>query len=274
MKTKTQVASSLSAATVDEQMEQNKQPIFDPLGLYPKNSIERLTGSIQPMEPPLEQQKAVVDPLSLYQDNSELTQDVAMSKSLPFLKQPQVLNGKPGDRGFDPFNFASNEAAFGWQREAEIKHARIAMLATVGWVLSELSHNNIASQFGLKSILGVSDKVPSILNGGLERVNPLFFVGAISAAAALEFIAIKNDFVTGKQFNFDPLRLGGKNEKEQFYMKEAELFNGRLAMLAITGFAIQEFVLNEAVVNQTPIFFKFFGETVAQLLGTGGAISV
>merc|ERR1712224_469220 len=87
---------------------------------------------------------------------------------------------------------------------------------------------------------------------------------------------IKNDFVTGKpgEFNFDPLRLGGKNEKEQFYMKEAELFNGRLAMLAITGFATQEFVLNEAVVNQTPIFFKFFGETVAQLLGTGGAISV
>jgi len=273
MKTKTQVATLLSAATVDEPMEQNKQPIFDPLGLYPKNSIERMTGSIQPIEPPLEQQNAVVDPLSLYQDNSELTQNVAMSKSLPFLKQPQVINGQPGNRGFDPFNFASNEAAFGWQREAEIKHARIAMLATVGWVLSELSHNDIASQFGLKSILGVSYKVPSILNGGLENVNPLFFVGAISAAAALEFIAIKNDFVTG-EFNFDPLRLGGKNEKEQFYMKEAELFNGRLAMLAITGFAIQEFVLNDAVVNQTPIFFKFFGETVAQLLGTGGAISV
>merc|ERR1712232_207343 len=200
---------------------------------------------------------------------------IVMSKSLPFLKQPQVMGGKIGDRGFDPFNFASNEAAFGWQREAEIKHARIAMLATVGWVLSELSHNNIASQFGLKSILGASDKVPSILNGGLERANPLFFVGAISAAAALEFISIKNNFATGKpgEFNFDPLRLGGNTEKEKFYMKEAELFNGRLAMLAITGFAIQEFVLNDAVVNQTPIFFKFFGETVAQLLGTGGAIS-
>ena len=35
-------------------------------------------------------------------------------------------------------------------------------------------------------------------------------------------------------------------------MKEAELFYGRLGMLAITGFAVQEFFLHSAVVNQMP----------------------
>ena len=42
-------------------------------------------------------------------------------------------------------------------------------------------------------------------------------------------------------------------------------------MLAITGFAIQEFFTNTAVINQTPIFFKPFGDVVSQLLESGAA---
>jgi len=50
------------------------------------------------------------------------------------------------------------------------------------------------------------------------------------------------------------------NRKE---METAELKNGRLAMLGITGFAFQEFVWGTPVVDQTPIFFTFFGEVLA-----------
>jgi len=46
-------------------------------------------------------------------------------------------------------------------------------------------------------------------------------------------------------------------------METAEIKNGRLAMLAITGFAIQEFVYGTPVVDQTPIFFTFFGDVLA-----------
>jgi hypothetical protein len=35
----------------------------------------------------------------------------------------------------------------------------------------------------------------------------------------------------------------------------AEIKNGRLAMIAAAGFAIQETVNGEAVIDQTPIFF-------------------
>ena len=52
------------------------------------------------------------------------------------------------------------------------------------------------------------------------------------------------------------MSLGGKIDKEQHFMQEAELFNGRLGMLAITGFAIQEWFLNSAVVDQIPTFLK------------------
>jgi len=38
-------------------------------------------------------------------------------------------------------------------------------------------------------------------------------------------------------------------------METAEIKNGRLAMLAITGMALQELISGMAVVDQTPFFF-------------------
>ena len=42
------------------------------------------------------------------------------------------------DVGFDPLGFAKNKEDLLNYREAEIKHARLAMLAAAGWPLSEL----------------------------------------------------------------------------------------------------------------------------------------
>jgi len=56
-------------------------------------------------------------------------------------------------------------------------------------------------------------------------------------------------------------------------MQEADIFNGRLAMLAITGFITQEFYTNTSIINETPIFFKPVGNFIEQLLLNGGATS-
>merc|ERR1712232_1516501 len=40
------------------------------------------------------------------------------------------------------------------------------------------------------------------------------------------------------------------------WMQTAEIKNGRLAMMGITGLAIQEFATGVSVVDQYPIFFK------------------
>jgi len=201
--------------------------------------------------------KTIIDPLSLYSDKSELTTNVDMSASLPFLKRPAHLNGSlPGDRGFDPLNFSSEASALDWYRNAEIKHGRLAMLATVGWPIAELTHNTVAAQFDLESTLGLQDKAPSVLNGGLGGTNPLFWIAAIGAAAALEFVTTKNgDGQEPGDFGFDPLSLTGTGFEQQFFVQEAEIFNGRLAMLAITGFVAQEFTTNTAVIHETPFFF-------------------
>ena len=54
-----------------------------------------------------------------------------MSISLPFLPRPKALTGAlAGDVGFDPFGFAKSEADLMNYREAEIKHARLAMLVS------------------------------------------------------------------------------------------------------------------------------------------------
>ncbi|KAL3914933.1 MAG: hypothetical protein SGILL_005880 [Bacillariaceae sp.] len=265
-----------AASAVVEEGLMNQQPIFDPLGLYNKNSPERAAGIIQPLETPLEKDSAVVDPLGLYPNQSaEVSLESDRSASIPFLKRPAHLDGSlPGDRGFDPFNFASGDAStLQWYRDSELRHSRIAMLAAVGWPLAELFHKNLAGSFGLPSMLADSDKVPSVLNGGLDMTNPLFWVGVLSATAALEFLSTQklNAGTDALDFGFDPLGLGGKTEKQQFFMQEAEIFNGRLAMLAITGFAIQEFLTNSAVIDQTPIFFKPFADVVATLMGAAGS---
>ena len=240
-----------------------KRQIFDPLGLYPQNSPERTAGLIEPLEVITASSAAasrdIFDPLRLYQSSSSLVEEgVDMSASLPFLRRPALLDRTlPGDRGFDPFNFASTPSDLLWQRRAEIKHARLAMLGVAGWLSAELLHGPIAQAFNLPTMLASSERVPSILNDGLVHAAfPAFWIGTIALAAVIEISESVEENTSMKldpaDMGFDPLGLGGTTRKEKFFMKEAELFYGRLGILAITGFAVQEFFLHTAVVNQMP----------------------
>ena len=149
-----------------------------------------------------------------------------------------------------------------WMREAEIKHARLAMLAVVGWPLAEL----FAGSFGALSFTG--GRAPSLFNGGIDAYAP-FFLLATAGAAYLELLAVddvnqtwlnSNDgyakYSPGASLGFDPLGLAAQADGK-VDLKTAEIFNGRLAMMAITGFAVQEFLWGKPVVEQTPFFFHF-----------------
>jgi len=52
-------------------------------------------------------------------------------------------------------------------------------------------------------------------------------------------------------------------------MQLAEIKNGRLAMISIFGFAIQEFVSKSGVVDETPFFFFPLGETLKAYTNSG-----
>lgn len=134
------------------------------------------------------------------------------------------------------------------------------MLAAVGWPLAELLNPFIAMD-------GHNGRAPSLFNGGLfDGPIPFFLVLAAGSAAYIEYIAEEQankrwqpgaatSHIAG-DLGFDPF---GLSKEEGAYRQKAlranELFNGRLAMLAITGFSVSEFVWGKPVVALTPFFF-------------------
>eukprot|EP00548_Thalassiothrix_antarctica_P018345 CAMPEP_0194194310 /NCGR_PEP_ID=MMETSP0154-20130528/75514_1 /TAXON_ID=1049557 /ORGANISM="Thalassiothrix antarctica, Strain L6-D1" /LENGTH=266 /DNA_ID=CAMNT_0038918731 /DNA_START=96 /DNA_END=896 /DNA_ORIENTATION=- len=155
-----------------------------------------------------------------------------MSRSMPFMKRPAILDGSiAGDVGFDPLGFANTKENLVNYREAEIKHARLAMLAAAGWPLSELWDWKIAVLFGMPALVDNADRAPSILNGGLDKVSPFYWIGCLIFAGAVDFygsIVVKKnnpDYFPGN-LGFDPLGLYPKDAEGQKQMQLKEIKNG------------------------------------------------
>jgi hypothetical protein len=86
-----------------------------------------------------------------------------------------------------PFGFGgADKASLTYMREAEIKHARLAMLAVVGWPLAELWDKKIASFLGISDALTSTGASPSLLNGGLDKIEPEYWVIVVALAALFE----------------------------------------------------------------------------------------
>jgi hypothetical protein len=209
-------------------------------------------------------------------DQDVLTQSISpqMSQALPFMERPAALDGfLAGDVGFDPFGFAKDKDTLMNYREAEIKHARLAMLAAAGWPISELFDKKLAAVAGLEPVLQSADRAPSVLNGGLGKVSPIYWGLCLAGAAAIDlygtFVASKKEGYTPGDLGFDPLGLFPKDKEGQEYAKLSEVKNGRLAMIAITAFAVQEFVTQSGVVDETPFFFKPLPQVMFEYANSG-----
>ena len=143
------------------------------------------------------------------------------------------------------------------------------MLAAAGWPLSELWDRKIASVLDLPPILDATNRAPSVLNGGLGKINPAYWIGCIALAAAVEgYGGMVNSKKAGYfpgDYGFDPFGLYPKDENGQARMRLSEIKNGRLAMVAITAFAAQEFVAGTAVVDHAGLFFKPITQVLSDL---------
>jgi len=167
-----------------------------------------------------------------------------MSEALPFLTRPEQLKGMVGDVGFDPLNF-SKSMDIKWMREAEIKHGRASMLATLGFVMQQY--------LTLPGYEHVDDSnlAPSVV-GASAMLQIVFWMGV------LEFWTNKGNVTMETMFEdpdrqpgnlgFDPMGLSvGKTEDELNDMQLKELKNGRLAMLAIGGMIHHNWITGEAL---------------------------
>jgi hypothetical protein len=145
--------------------------------------------------------------------------------------------------------------------------------AAAGWPISELLDRNIADYFGLHSLLDDADRVPSLLNGGMENVPSVWWGFCLGLTAAIDSYGVQrarsagyNSDYTPGDLGFDPLRLYPLDKEGQKEMQLKEIKNGRLGMIAILAFSLQEYSSNLGVVDETPFFFYPITETAEKFL--------
>lgn len=174
--------------------------------------------------------------------------------------EPLALTNLPADAGFDPLSLATDQTTLVQYREAEVKHGRLAMLGTVGWVAGELFDEPLASLLGMPApIVENGGLTPSLLNGGLTSlISPVYWFAIFLAANFIEStgqdlkvasMVTSADWVPGT-LGFDPLGLYPTSSAEQKNRLTAEIVNGRIAMVSITAMALQEAMTGESVVHR------------------------
>ena len=193
---------------------------------------------------------------------------------------PETIPGALAPVGFfDPLGFAAkaNEATLKRYREAELTHGRVAMLAAVGFLVGEAVEG--------KSVLWDASITGPAINH-LPQVPPILWVFIGAGIAKAESIRaeigwvepenvpvdkpgqLREEYIPGN-LGFDPLGLYPQDEAGQMRMQTTEIKNGRLAMIAISAFAFQEFASKLGVVNETPIFFKPIGGVMTEYANSG-----
>ena len=185
------------------------------------------------------------------------------SQALPFLDRPEVLDEVrlAGDAGFDPLGLATDAESLIRYRDAELKHARLAMLAAVGWPLGELFQPDLAAQWHAPSLVfAQGGENPSVLNGGLQNVPVVFWAGAIAVAVAAELAGLQaaND---GKAPGDLGLRAGQGAVAgllgSEAAVADAELANGRVAMLAVVAYVLQEFAATSTGIPEPVVSLSY-----------------
>ena len=173
-----------------------------------------------------------------------------MSRAMPFMEKNPILDmTMAGDYGFDPLGLAKTKEVLRRYREAEVKHARLAMLVATGWPLWELYEQNIAGIYS-----------PSVVGGDCDRVEPLFWVFALALSSFAETHSMRRSRSEDSEYypgnlGFDPLTLYPEDDFGRKILQTAEIKHGRTAMMAVVLYGIEEAVFNKGVIDQTPYFF-------------------
>jgi|ERR1712072_44272 len=151
---------------------------------------------------------------------------------------------------WDPLNLLegkSKEEVYRW-REAELAHGRVAMIASLGFLVQEEFHPLFGGNIDGAAIDSIPEIPPvfwailPIVIGMCETLRAQ--IGWASPSDPDNFMKLRPNYYPG-DLKFDPLGLKPTDPAELLTMQNRELNHGRLAMFAAAGFLAQETVNHE-----------------------------
>jgi light-harvesting complex I chlorophyll a/b binding protein 1 len=182
------------------------------------------------------------------------------SKSLPFMNRPALLDGSmAGDVGFDPLGLSGIDDIgidLYWLREAEVKHARVAMLAVVGVLQVEIfgpapGCEMCTSKNQMEAFWQFWNAHPQYIAGALVFITMIEFFSGIAVTSGRE-----SGMRAPGDFGLDPLGFK-KGDADKFKRLQAqEIANGRLAMWAAAGELMQGMTTDEGALGNLMTSFS------------------
>eukprot|EP00537_Pseudo-nitzschia_pungens_P000001 CAMPEP_0172366726 /NCGR_PEP_ID=MMETSP1060-20121228/16777_1 /TAXON_ID=37318 /ORGANISM="Pseudo-nitzschia pungens, Strain cf. cingulata" /LENGTH=206 /DNA_ID=CAMNT_0013090693 /DNA_START=81 /DNA_END=701 /DNA_ORIENTATION=- len=143
-------------------------------------------------------------------------------------------------KGFDPLGLADlgSEETLAWFRAAELKHSRVAMLATTGYLVQAAGFHfpgMLSKDVSFESLSTMKpfDAWDAVPEGGKQQI-----IGAIFLAEIIQE-SQKPHYLKGGDLPtviFPPINFSNVDAETLKTKRSRELNNGRLAMIAIMSF--------------------------------------
>lgn len=176
---------------------------------------------------------------------------------------------------FDPLGFAQRGISLNEvkrNREAEVMHGRVAMIASIGYFAGEAFEgpfhitgpaNDQLQQMPLPALLllGAAIGAAELKRARIGWVEPDF--GSWTST----LWTLRENYYPG-DLGFDPLGFKPSDPVEFARMQTKELQNGRLAMLGVAGMCAQELVNHRTILGTIEFYQKIYsGQNPYELCG-------
>jgi len=143
-------------------------------------------------------------------------------------------------KNFDPLGYSKvgSDETLRWFRAAEIKHARVAMLATTGYIVQGAGIHfpgQLSSDISFESLAGMKpfEQWDAVPDAGKAQILFTIFIAELVSEAKGTHYTKGGDYPT---IVFPPVDFSGVNPDTMATKRARELNNGRLAMIAVMSF--------------------------------------